>query len=211
MYIYICIYLFKSYIYIYVCVQHIPYLARTHPSLTQPRLINRKLGKITTHSPLAQTHYSLTHPRLLNRKVGIPITHSPLAQTHPMLGGWVNPHREQQTIPQGQTSIPPTSFSTSTANGQSAPRLGSARGVGRGAGSHTPSTASEYFSLAQHISHSHSGIDKKRPTEKFVYIHIYVYIYTHKVSPPSFIVGVYHPLIAPTHLQRLPYYNSIAG
>jgi len=26
-----------------------------------------------------------------------------------MLGGWVNPHREQQTIPQGQTSIPPIS------------------------------------------------------------------------------------------------------
>jgi len=38
-----------------------------------------------------------------------------------MLGGWVNPHREQQTIPQGQTSIPPKSFSTPTANGQSAP------------------------------------------------------------------------------------------
>ena len=32
-----------------------------------------------------------------------------------MLGGWVNPHREQQTIPQGQTSIPPKSFSTPTA------------------------------------------------------------------------------------------------
>jgi len=63
-----------------------------------------------------------------------------------MLGGWVNPHREQQTIPQGQTSIPPKSFSTPTANGQSAPRSGSARGVGRGAGSHTPSTASESFS-----------------------------------------------------------------
>jgi len=31
-----------------------------------------------------------------------------------MLGGWVNPHREQQTIPQGQTSIPPKSCS----NGQ---------------------------------------------------------------------------------------------
>jgi len=30
------------------------------------------------------------------------------------------------------------------------------------------------------------------------------------VSPPSFIVGVYHPFIAPTHLQRLPYYNTIA-
>jgi len=38
-----------------------------------------------------------------------------------MLGGWVNPHREQQTIPQGQTSIPPKSFSTPTANGQIAP------------------------------------------------------------------------------------------
>jgi len=38
-----------------------------------------------------------------------------------MLGGWVNPHREQQTIPQGQTSIPPKSFSMPTANGQSAP------------------------------------------------------------------------------------------
>jgi len=60
-----------------------------------------------------------------------------------MLGGWVNPHREQQTIPQGQTSIPPKSFSTPTANGQSVPRSDSARGVGRGAESHTPSTASE--------------------------------------------------------------------
>jgi len=60
-----------------------------------------------------------------------------------MLGGWVNPHRGQQTILQGQTSIPPKSFSTPTANGQIAPCSGSARGVGRGAGSHTPSTAPE--------------------------------------------------------------------
>jgi len=37
----------------------------------------------------------------------------------------------------------PKSFSTPTANGQIAPWSGSARGVGRGAGSHTPSTASE--------------------------------------------------------------------
>ena len=34
-----------------------------------------------------------------------------------MLGGWVNPHREQQTIPQGQTSLPPKYFSTPTVNG----------------------------------------------------------------------------------------------
>jgi len=27
-----------------------------------------------------------------------------------MLGGWVNPHREQQTIPQGQTSKPAQIF-----------------------------------------------------------------------------------------------------
>jgi len=30
-------------------------------------------------------------------------------------GGWVNPHREQQTIPQGQTSIPPKYFFMPTA------------------------------------------------------------------------------------------------
>jgi len=32
-----------------------------------------------------------------------------------MLGGWVNPHREQHTTPQGQTSSPPKSFFTPTA------------------------------------------------------------------------------------------------
>jgi len=87
-----------------------------------------------------------------------------------MLGGWVNPHREQQTIPQGQTSIPPKSFSTPTAKSRHDP---AALGLGLPltAGSHGPSTASESFSLtalAQHISHSHSGIDEKRPTEHFV-------------------------------------------
>jgi len=32
-----------------------------------------------------------------------------------MIGGWANPHREQHTIPQGQTSSPPKSFFTPTA------------------------------------------------------------------------------------------------
>jgi len=74
-----------------------------------------------------------------------------------MLGGWVNPHREQQTIPQRQTSIPPKSFSTPTAKA----RLDQAAlAASAGAGSHTPSTASESF--------SHSGIDEKTPTEKLV-------------------------------------------
>jgi len=75
-----------------------------------------------------------------------------------MLGGWVNPHREQQTIPQGQTSLPPKSFFTPTANGQSAPRTGSARGVGRRGEPHTEhglgasstvSTRSTHFTLTQ--------------------------------------------------------------
>jgi len=75
-----------------------------------------------------------------------------VAQT--MLGGWVHPHREQQTIPQGQTSLPPKSFSTPTANYE-ATRL------------YTHSHELPALSaLAQHISHSHSGIDEKRRTEK---------------------------------------------
>jgi len=82
---------------------------------------------------------------------------------HLMLGGWLNPHREQQTIPQGQTSIPPKSFSTPTANGQSAPRSGSTRGVGRGAGSHTPSTASESFSPLHTFTRA-SSTDNTRST-----------------------------------------------
>jgi len=116
-----------------------------------------------------------------------------------MLGGWVNPHREQQTIPQGQTSIPPKSLSTPTANGQSAPQSGSARGVGRGAGSHTPSKASESHShelpaltaLAQHISHSHSGIDEKGPTEKFEYIYTYIYIYIYMYIHTHIYIYIY--------------------
>jgi len=32
-----------------------------------------------------------------------------------ILGGWVNPHREQETITQGQTSSPPNFFFTPTA------------------------------------------------------------------------------------------------
>jgi len=56
---------------------------------------------------------------------------------HYMLSGCVKPHREHQTIPQGPTSLPPKYFSTPTANGQSAPRTGSARGVGRRGEPHT--------------------------------------------------------------------------
>jgi len=54
-----------------------------------------------------------------------------------MLGGWVNPHREQQTIPQGQTSLPPKSFSTPTANGQSAPLVVCVTGFSLSTGEHS--------------------------------------------------------------------------
>ena len=73
-----------------------------------------------------------------------------------MLGGWVNPHREQQTIPQGQTSKPAQIFSH--ANGQSAPgkaalaTFAGAPGATHRARPRSPSR----------------GIDEKRPTEKFV-------------------------------------------
>ena len=42
-----------------------------------------------------------------------------------------------------------------------------------------PTQRATNTALAQHISHSHSGIDEKRPTEKFVYIYkcLYIYIY----------------------------------
>jgi len=57
-----------------------------------------------------------------------------------MLGGWVNPHREQQTRPQGQTSIPPKYFFTPTAKARPDQ---AALPTSAEAGSHTASTASE--------------------------------------------------------------------
>ena len=56
-----------------------------------------------------------------------------------MLGGWVNPHRATHYT--ARSNIEPAQIFLH-ANGQSAPRPGGARDVGRGAGSHTPSTAS---------------------------------------------------------------------
>jgi len=84
-----------------------------------------------------------------------------------MLGGWVNPHREQQTIPQGQTSLPPKSFSTPTANGQSAPRTGSARGVGRRGEPHT----------------EHGLGVRDRRKSLYTHINISIYIIHHNTSP----------------------------
>jgi len=42
--------------------------------------------------------------------------------------------------------------------------------------------------LAQHISHSHSGIDEKRPTEKFVYFGERIYLCPTSMSDPTYVV-----------------------
>ena len=95
-----------------------------------------------------------------------------------------NPHREQQTIPQGQTSSPPKSFFTPTA--QSAPRLGGARDVGRGAGSHTPSTASEFVhdgltrspALQPQASGDHSPLHTHTHTRTCAHTHMHTHTHT---------------------------------
>ena len=85
-----------------------------------------------------------------------------------MLGGWVNPHREQQTIPQGQTSSPPTCTPTVKARPDQASLATSAetRGVTH---DHGLGVLLALTALAQHIAHSPSSIDEKRPTQKCVY------------------------------------------
>jgi len=88
-----------------------------------------------------------------------------------VLGVRVNPHRERQTIPQDQTFKPAQILSH--ANGQSAPvkaalaTFAGARGATHRARPRSPSRPA-LTALAQHITHSHSGHDEKRPTVKFV-------------------------------------------
>jgi len=65
-----------------------------------------------------------------------------------MLGGWVNPHREQQTIPQGQTSKPAQIFPH--ANGQSAPgKAALATFAGAPGATHRARPRSPHFTLTQ--------------------------------------------------------------
>jgi len=98
--------------------------------------------------PLHRTHYCAQYC--------FPSTPCIAMYTIPMLGGWVNPHREQQTIPQGQTSIPPKIFLH--ANGQR-PKRAMIRQRSRRRQRH----------VEPHTEHGlgHSGIDEMRPTKKF--------------------------------------------
>ena len=80
-----------------------------------------------------------------------------------MLGGWVNPHREQQTIPQGQTSIPPKSFST--------PRVNPNLNPNPNPGSHTHGARSRSPSR-----HTHTHVYMCIYIYKHIYIYMYIYI-----------------------------------
>ena len=73
----------------------------------------------------------------------------------------VNPHRERQTT--ARSNIEPAQICLH-ANGQSAPRSGGARDVGRGAGCHTLSTASGYIHTYIHTcihAYMHKEIERK--------------------------------------------------
>jgi len=76
-----------------------------------------------------------------------------------VLGEWVNPHRERQTIPQGQTSRPPQSFLTPTAKAR--PNQAAIATAAETHGTtHRARPRSPFFAAA----------DEKRPTEKFANI-----------------------------------------
>jgi len=133
---------------------------------------------IGIHVFLWRSHKNMTHVfRLVKPCIWHGYVH---IQGTCMLGGWVNPHREQQTIPQGQTSLPPKSFCTPTANGQSAPRTGSARGVGRRGEPHTEHGLGVLLSTHIHTSfqhwqhslntfHTHTAASMKRDRRKSLY------------------------------------------
>jgi len=111
-----------------------------------------------------------------------------------MLGGWVNPHREQQTIPQCQTSLPPKYFSTPTVNGQIAPRTGSARGVGRRGGPHTEHGLGVLLSLYKGAS----VLTRVNPNPP-IYPPTYLPAYLHAYLPTH--LPIYLPAYLPTCLS----------
>jgi len=74
-----------------------------------------------------------------------------------MLGEGVNPHREWQTIPQGQTSIPPKSFLTPTAKARP-------NQAAIATAAETPDTTHR---ARPRSPFSHTAADEKRPMEKF--------------------------------------------
>jgi len=75
------------------------------------------------------------------------------------------PHREQQTIPQGQTSSPPKYFVTPTAKARP-DQAALATSAEAPATTHRARSRSLTDSIAHH-THTHTAADENRPTEKF--------------------------------------------
>ena len=123
MYIHICMYIY-IHIYMCVCVCTYTYLQINRE---RERERERQRGVYLYASPFVAFPLLLLclplsrreDARLVLTKVGnqhlaglglglTPRVYPPVSSY--MLGGWVNPHREQQTIPQGQTSKPAQIF-----------------------------------------------------------------------------------------------------
>ena len=128
------------------------------------------------------------------------------SRVNPMLGGWVNPHREQQTIPQGQTSSPRKSLFTPTAKARpdQAALVTSveARGDTHRARPRSPSRIYTYRCLyicrngrvpwqaprkcARHAPGHGSGLILNPSIYIYIYIYIHLYttsIYIYRVNP----------------------------
>jgi len=116
------IYIYKCvcvYIYIYIYIYEIS-------SVVAPQVGKNKRGKEANVLALMAWYNAANKnvATLCNHQRKTPPSHSSaiakmdakikLVRIY-MLGGCVNPHKEQQTIPQGQTSSPPKSFFTPTA------------------------------------------------------------------------------------------------
>jgi len=80
-----------------------------------------------------------------------------------MHGGWINPHREQQTIPQGQTSSPPKYFVTPTAKARpdqaALARSAEARGATHRA---RPRSPSQFFFRIREKRVTHTSTRQKQ-------------------------------------------------
>jgi len=159
MYIYICIYIY-IYTYIHICIYmyiHIYIYTHIHIytyiSLASVYISVSLFGHLCLQmgtQPCGRPYRHTAQRSQGQSAAGGSFQHTPIHT--PALGEWVNPHRELQTIPQGQTLSPPKSSHELLA----------------------------LIALAQHITLSHSGHDEKRPTGTFVAsVYISVSLFRH--------------------------------
>ena len=90
------------------------YLYPKYDKLTWLR-VARHAGRLRLRRGARTSAATRRRERGWRRRLGWSLSNEPRGAGGRMLGGWVNPHREQQIIPQGQTTNPPKSFCTPTA------------------------------------------------------------------------------------------------